>query len=221
MISALRCTPKYSLDPEKMAVPCQVQPFTQLASDGSGLTSCLENLRELAPERFRELEAALKLFVDSVEAVTFPAVALGQKAVLFHEKPTGYKIPASEASDGLLLFLGYLTIAYVHGDASVMLIEEPETGVHPHRLKAIVELLRAISRGALGGRPVQVIATSHSPALLDCCGKEEIIVFQRDKQGDVHATPLAQVKDVDDLLKDFRPGELINTMGEGICESPS
>ena len=218
---ALRCTPKYNLIPQRMAQPCQVQPSTELAGDGYGLASCLDTLREVTPDRFREVECALKQFVSTVDAVTFPTVEPGMKSVLFHEKPRGYKVYASEASDGLLLFLAYLTIAYSHGDASVLLVEEPEQGVHSHRLKAIVELLRAISRGSLGTRPVQVIATSHSPYLLDCCGKEEIAIFARDEEGGVTVTPLSELADIEERLKDFAPGEFIHTFGGRICGSHS
>ena len=221
LFAALRFSQKYRLIPGKIAAPCEVRPSFELAPDGQGLASCLDTVREHDPERFKAIEDALKRFVGSVDAVTFPTVEPGKKTVLFREKPHGYKVYASEASDGLLLFLAYLTIAYAHEDVSVLLIEEPETGVNPHRLRAIVELLRAISRGALGSPPVQVIATSHSPYLLDWCGKEEITVFQRDTEGDVRTTPLSQVKDIDDRLKDFSPGELIFTFGEQICESRS
>jgi len=220
-IGSLRCAPKFSLIPARIAAPCEIQPSLSLGADGFGLAACLDLLREQEPDRFAEIENALRGFVDTVQKVTFPTVEPGKKAIVFHEQPSGYRIPASEASDGLLLFLAYLTIAYAHGDASVLLFEEPETGVHPHRLKAIVELLRAISRGALGGRPVQVVATSHSPFLLDWCGKEEIIVFLRDEEGEVRTKPLSEVPDIDEQLKDFSPGELIYTFGERICESRS
>jgi len=218
---AMRCTPKYKLIPQRMAEPCQVEPSTELSGDGYGLASCLDTLREVTPDRFREIERALKQFVSTIDAVTFPTVGPGKKSVLFHEKPTGSKVYASEASDGLLLFLAYLTIAYSHGDASVLLVEEPEQGVHSHRLKAIVELLRAISRGSLGTRPVQVIATSHSPYLLDCCEKDEIAIFARDEKGGVTVTPMADVPNIDEQLDDFAPGELIHTFGRRICGSHS
>jgi hypothetical protein len=68
---------------------------------------------------------------------------------------------------------------------------------------------------------VQVIATSHSPYLIDQCGKEEIVVFERDEKDNVSATPLSAVENIDERLEDFGPGELIYTMGEGICGSRS
>lgn len=219
---ALLSSPKYSLIPARMSQPCQVEPSSMLMADGYGLASCLDFLREDNPQRFQEIEDALKRFVDSVEMVRFPAAAPGKKTILFHEKGTGYKVYASEASQGLLLFLAYLTIAYSPGDARILLIEEPEVGVHPHRLRAIVELLRAISRGALGTRPVQVIATSHSPYLLDWCTKDELVFFGRDDDGDVWTRPLSDVEDIDERIEDFESlGALIYAFGERICRSHS
>ena len=119
---ALLCSPKYSLIPERMAEPCQIEPSSRLAADGHGLASCLDLLGEDDPRRFQEIEDALKRFVDSVQMVRFPAAAPGKKTILFHEKRTGHKVYASEASQGLLVFLAYLTIAYSHGDASMLLI---------------------------------------------------------------------------------------------------
>jgi predicted ATPase len=197
-----------------------LEEHAEIGSDGFRLASCLDNLHQSDPSRFAKIEDALRLFVPGVEMVRFPAAAPGKKTVLFHEK-SGAKVYASEASDGLLLFLAHLTIAYAHGDVGVVLVEEPETGVHPRRLRDIVHLLRAISRGELGLPPVQVVATSHSPYLLDWCSKDEITVFQRDAEGDVQATPLSKVEHIEEQLKDFAPGELIYTFGEQICGSRS
>ncbi|MBM4034704.1 MAG: hypothetical protein FJ291_23415 [Planctomycetes bacterium] len=220
LAAALRSTPKYSLVPQRVAQPCQLQEGMELAADGYGLASCLYELSQRCPARFRMVEDALRLFVPSVEIVRFPPGGPGQTTIVFHEKG-GAGVYASQASDGLLLFLAHLTIAYAHGDVGVVLVEEPETGVNPHRLRAIVELLRAISRGALGSPPVQVIATSHSPYLLDWCSKDEILIFQRDAGGDAQVTPLSKVEHIEEQLKDFTPGELIYTFGEQICGSRS
>jgi len=211
---------KYRLSPLRMAEPCQVARDVRLAPDGFGIAACLDNLSDLEPDRFEQIQDALRKLIPGLENVTFPTVSPGKKSILFHET-WGSRVYASEASDGLLLFLAYLTIAHSTGDVTVLLIEEPELGVHPRRLGDTVRILRAISRGELGLPPVQVIATSHSPHLLDCCDKEEIIVFRRDEGGEAHATPLADVDDIDEQLKDFAPGELIYTFGERICESRS
>jgi len=217
---ALRSTPVYHMVAREIATPCEAWPGDMVSASGQGLAAYLGRLADEKPDRLRLIEGALKQLVAGVERVTFPSISQREKTILFHES-SGASVFATDASDGLLEFLGYLAIAYAHDDVGVVLIEEPENGVHPRRLRDIVHLLRAISSGELDAPPVQVIATSHSPYLLDCCSKDEVLVFQREADGGVQATPLSEVKDIDERLKDFAPGELIYTMGEGICGSRS
>lgn len=218
---ALRSVSKFRLTPSRIAEPCQVDREAGLSHDGFGMATCLDNLADLHPERFAKIQDALRKFVPGVRNVTFPTVERGKKCILFHED-WGGKIYASEASDGLLLFLAYLAIAYADGERSLVLVEEPETGVHPNRLRDIVRLLRAMSRGELGLPPVQVIATSHSPYLLDWCSKEELVLFLRGEDGDVRTKPVAEIPDIDERIEDFASlGEFVYTVGEGLCKSLS
>lgn len=221
LAAALRSTPKYSLVPQRVAEPCELVERAELLSDGYGLATCLDNLHNSDPERFEKIEDALRSLVPGIQKVRFPPADRGKKTILFHEVG-GAKVYASEASDGLLLFLAHLTVAYAHRDVAIVLIEEPENAVHPRRLRDIAHLLRAISRGELGLPPVQVIATSHSPYLLDWCEKEEVILFFRDEKGEVRATPLATVPDIDERIEDFESlGEWVYTVGEQACASRS
>jgi len=219
---ALLTTPRYSLVPERIRQPCELEPGTKMDADGHGLASFLDWLREVEPERFDRIRKTLGKLVGEVTNVTFPTVAKNRKAVLFWEK-WGTKVPASEASDGLLLFLAILAIAYGHEeDVGVVLLEEPENGVHPERLRDIVRLLRAISRGELGLPPVQVVVTSHSPYLLDWCQKDEVIIFGRASDGNVCAKGLDELPDIDDRLRDYESlGAYVYEIAEPACESPS
>jgi len=219
---ALLSTPRYSLVPERIRQPCELDVGTKMDADGHGLASFLDWLREVEPERFDQIRKTLGKLVGEVTNVTFPTVAKNRKAVLFWEK-WGTKVPASEASDGLLLFLAILAIAYGHEEeVGVVLLEEPENGVHPERLRDIVRLLRAISRGELGLPPVQVVVTSHSPYLLDWCQKDEVIVFGRASDGNVCAKGLDELPDIDDRLRDYESlGAYVYEIAEPACESPS
>jgi predicted ATPase len=192
-----------------------------LAEDGYRLATWLDAFADAAPRRFEQIEEVLRNLVPGIDRVTFPTLPNGYKSIMFHEK-WGAKVHATEASDGLLLFLAYLGIAYAHPDVGVLLLEEPETGVHPLRLGDIVRLLRGISRGETGLPPVQVIATSHSPYLLDWCSKEEVIFFDRDEAGNIRTKPLSEVPEIDDRIEDFESlGAFIYAAGETLCKSPS
>ena len=218
--TSLTSTPKYSLVPDEIAKPCSARPV-EIAGNGSGLAASLARISSMEPEKFDRIESALAGFAPGVKRVTFPDDASGQKTILFHEQ-WGTKVPGSEASDGLLLFLAYLAMAYAHKDVGILLVEEPETGVHPNRLRDIVRLLRAMSRGELGLPPVQVVATSHSPHLLDWCTKDEVIFFDRDERGDIRTKPLWAVPDIDERVEDFESlGAWIYCGGGDICKSRS
>lgn len=86
----------------------------------------------------------------------------------------GTVIPASELSQGLLVYFAFLTIVHRDDAPAVLLVEEPENGVHPLRLHEIVALLRSLTE-----RGVQIIMTTHSPDLLNACKPEEVLVFRR------------------------------------------
>jgi predicted ATPase len=94
------------------------------------------------------------------------------------ETSSGALVPSHLISDGVLLFLGYLTIVLGVYPVSVLLVEEPEIGIHPGLLKRVVGLLKDLSQGKYGP-PVQVIVTTHSPLLLNYIEPSEIRVFQR------------------------------------------
>ena len=112
-----------------------------------------------------------------------------------------------------MLLTAYLALAYGN-TPEVLLIEEPENGLHPSRLKLVIDVLRKISTGEVGNRPRQVLVTTHSPILLNYAKPEEVRIFQRDQEGGTRVTPMTKVRDIDKLLQDFAVGELWYLLGE-------
>ena len=117
------------------------------------------------------------------------------------------------ASEGALLLTAFLTLA--HGDTpDVLLIEEPENGLHPSRLKMVIDLLRQVSTGEVGNRPRQVIVTTHNPLLLNYVRPEEVRVVQRDLETGTQVRPMTEATDLPKLLEEFAVGELWYMLGE-------
>jgi hypothetical protein len=76
----------------------------------------------------------------------------------------GTKLPARLASDGTLRMLALLTALY-SPKGGTLCFEEPENGLHPGQLRALIDLI--VERTAATIQPpMQVIATSHSPVVL-------------------------------------------------------
>jgi energy-coupling factor transporter ATP-binding protein EcfA2 len=110
-------------------------------------------------------------------------------------------IPAADLSQGLLVFFAFLCIVHRDDAPAVLLVEEPENGVHPLRLHEIVHLLRTLTE-----RGIQIIMTTHSPDLLNACKPEEVLVFRRpnpDSGTEIRRLPA-----------DFERRSMHSTMGE-------
>jgi len=126
----------------------------------------------------------------------------------------GVLLPAEAVSDGVMLSLAYIALGHAPEPPRVMLIEEPENGIHHASLKETIGTLHALATD----KGVQVILTTHSPYLLDQVEPEEVRAFSKDKEGAVHARKLSDIDDVETMKKDFMTGEIwgILTEAQGI-----
>jgi len=90
----------------------------------------------------------------------------------------GKRISSRSLSDGTLRFLGMLVALRTAASGSVFLVEEIDGGLHPARLHVLVEFLEALARE----RRIQIIATTHSPVMLQAVSRETLlsaVVFGR------------------------------------------
>ncbi len=111
-------------------------------------------------------------------------------------------------SDGTLRFAA-LAAAFFQADMpNIITIEEIENGIHPTRLRLLVELLKSQS----GGDGPQVFATTHSPvvlAWLDESDYETTFFCKRDEEtGASIIKPLSEIPRLVDLVKNQPLGEL-------------
>ncbi len=112
-----------------------------------------------------------------------------------------------------MLLLAFLALLYGN-TPEILLIEEPENGLHPSRLQEVVALLRKISTGEIGTKPRQVILTTHSPILLNFVEPEEVFMFLRDEELGTNIVPMRQAPNIKNLMKEFGTGELWYLLGE-------
>jgi predicted ATPase len=153
-------------------------------------------LQELRP---RELDDVTTL----QGAVGEPLFALREGARVF---------PAPVLSEGTLRFAALAAAFFQPDMPEVMTIEEIENGIHPGRLRLLLQLLRQRA----GQAPTQVMATTHSPLLLDWLTEEEwdtTFFCQRDPlSGASSITPMSSLPGFRDAAK---PGQVGQLLAEG------
>jgi hypothetical protein len=105
----------------------------------------------------------------------------------------------------MLYILGYLALMYLPKPPRVLLIEEPENGIHPNRVGDIVRILRRL----VERHPeTQIVMTSHSPYLVDAFQPNEVTWCRRDGSGDVVLTRLDTLPEVERAMSIFSLGEI-------------
>lgn len=141
-----------------------------ICEDESKKEVLIDWIRELTPMDVTDLE-----FVES---------PLDGKTHTYIVEGNGSRISAHSASDGTLRFLAYLGALLGTKRASLYFFEELENGIHPNRIHLLLELLHQTTAK---GHP-QVIATTHSPALLNFLrdrALDDALVVARGKSGSV------------------------------------
>ena len=208
----LRSVRIYSLDPKQIARPMQLTPQAELEPDGANLVIVLDRLRDQHLERFDSLNESLGQWIPEFDRILFETPGEGYRAFLLRTRKGHHKIPAAELSHGTLLALAMLTLAYLPDPPSMVCLEDPDRGLHPRLLRDVQDALYRLAYPENFGesrKPVQVIATTHSPYFLDLYRDhpEEVVIAEKTEQG----TQFKRLSDhpyLDEILRDSHLGEI-------------
>ena len=210
-----------------MREPSSAAVEPQLFHDGSNLASIINSLLTGGDsEAINAIIDSLHRAIPTLKGLSTPPTDNNgaSREIRFvlsgNERPV-LTIPAAEVSDGAMFLTAFLVLAHWQF-SNVLLIEEPETGLHPERIETVVKLLRQLTTGELGYPPRQIILTTHSPLLLNFVDPKEVRIFQRGDGEGTRVTPMDKIPDIDRLQKDFATGELWHMLGEKqLVEGPS
>jgi predicted ATPase len=202
----------FAFDHTAMAQSALREDGNELTSNGSNLAAVLWHMAAHSAAAFNSVSNEfVRLFPEfsrlEVQPRTNNAVAIA--CPLADGRGV---VEGTSMSQGLLYTLGILTLSYLPNLPTVVCIEEVDRGIHPRMLREIRDALYRLSYPvdfSLQRSPVQVIATAHSPYLLDLFREhpEEVIITQK------HGTAanferLSDRADLPYLLKEGSLGDL-------------
>lgn len=196
----------FSLDATAIAARVQLHPQMELAHNGANLAGVLDRLRDEDPERFEMLNHELNRWIPEFDKILFETPSSGNRSLALRTRDGRYTISAADLSQGTLIALALLTIAYLPEPPSIVCLEEPDHGLHPRLLRDVRDALYRLAHpdGANEQRsPVQVIATTHNPYFLDLFREhpEEIVIAE--KSGlEARFSRLSDRADLEEILGD-------------------
>lgn len=155
----------YNPSPDKMRELQSAKPYRSLDRTASNLGEIIRRIGTTNPERLDRIVEYLSRISPGISSVEATEVE-SHFAIHFKREsdspPTDFR--AWNMSDGTLRALALLVAIFQPGigsDTSLVCLEEPEAGLHPAAAGVLYDSLVEASQ------QVQIIATSHSPDLLD------------------------------------------------------
>ena len=201
----------FSFDATAMANAVKLRENMQLSSNGNSLAGVLDRLRDHTPERFEALNEELGRWLPEFDRILFDIVNNDQRVFLLRTRDGHHEIAAADLSQGTLIALAILTLAYLPNPPSLIGLEEPDRGIHPYLLRHVQDAIYRLTNPEGCGEtrePVQVIATTHSPYFVDLFKDfpEEIVVANK-VGADVQFQRLTDQPHFKEILGDAALGE--------------
>lgn len=221
VISSLRDI--FILDP----IPSHMRKFSPLSdrleSDAWNVAGVLAALPK---EKQQEIEAVLTKYASQLperdirRVYAEPVGKFNSDAMLYCEEhwldqgppPT---VDARGMSDGTLRFLAILTALLTRPRASLLVIEEVDNGLHPSRARLLLDMLKEVGTQ----RGVDVLVTTHNPALLDAMGTEMVpFITVANRDPSTGYSVLTLLEDIAQLPKLLAQGPIGRLSSQGLIE---
>lgn len=167
------------LNAEKMRMPSPAGSPSDFLPDGSNLpwvVHALENKNE--SEAKANWVAHLATTLDDLEDVQTCEKPEDRSRYIQLKYKSGLIAPSWVLSDGTLRLLALTLLAYAPTTPSVVLIEEPENGIHPKAIETVMQSLSSVY-------DAQVLCATHSPVVLSLLSSKQILCFGKTDEGAV------------------------------------
>jgi predicted ATPase len=184
------------LEPSSLRKPDEISAPSHLTIDGKHLPATLYRLSQTPfnnietaisnkdPEFiFAKVANRLSTLIGDVSRVWVDRDDKREILTLQVIEKDGTEYPARSLSDGTLRFLALSVLELDAATKGVLCLEEPENGIHPERIPAMLQLLQDIAIDP--NQPVdetnplrQVIANTHSPAVVSEVPDDSLLVAE-------------------------------------------
>ena len=190
----------------KVRSPRTLGESGQLEQDGSNLTDALGFLQERHPAVFREIQRVTRAAFRELENLSVrPVVGSNQWVIRAKVAGAPEEVPIWNLSDGVIRFLCLAVSLLSPETAPVLILDEPEVGMHPAIAPNVVELFRS----AVEGGTRQLFIATHSADIVDNLTSRDVAVVEKAwKSGETRIRPLSTDKDLRQWVESYRLGEL-------------
>lgn len=214
----LRAARLARFDPDALRAPSGLIPETArvdfLDDRGRGLAGVYFAIRNRNDDAFGTIVNDVRKHFPTIKGLRVKAVTSAE-VVLEAELTSGARVEATRMSEGLLYYLGFAALRHID-PVSLLLVEEPENGLHPARIAEVVRILRAIVEET----GTQIVLATHSPLVVNELQPKEVSVVTRSEAAGTTVTRIHETPDFAERAKVYALGELWIAYANGEDERP-
>ncbi len=181
----------YRPEPSKLLELYPIQNEQSVNEDAGNLVAFLQVMRNRYQAIFDIITEDLRQFAPEFKSISFDLVDKPPKEL--QEKYNNKSLAkigltdihgrifwAESLSEGTLYFLSLLCIIHQPEPPKLLLLEEPEKGIHPRRIRETMDLIFELAEE----KGIQVILTTHSTAVVDTFADipEAVYIVEREGQ---------------------------------------
>jgi len=175
-----------ALEPSAMRKPDRFYDDPHITANGEHIPATLFRLMndaikdgQTADEVFAPISNRLAELIP-VDSLSVEVDEMRQLITIMIQEQTGVRLPAASLSDGTLRFLTLSTLVNDPQALGLICMEEPENGIHPARMRQMVQLLQDLSvdpneEPGQGNPFRQVIVATHSPAFVQLQNRNDLL----------------------------------------------
>lgn len=161
----------------RMKTTADVNDNRNLRPDGSNLAAFLFLVKKKHGGSYTQILRTIQLAAPFLDDFALEPLALNEDTIRLEWRHSGSDayFDASSLSDGTLRFIALTTLLLQPASLrpSVILLDEPELGLHPCAITLLASMLKQASVES------QIIVATQSPVLLDHFEPEDVIVADR------------------------------------------
>ena len=196
------------LDPNVMQQPAtfnEEYPW-KMSSNGEGLHSLSSSMSLESPDRWQKLQMDVRQIIPSIRRLRHTP----WRELIF-DTINGHSLKTNQVSEGTLLIVGLLAIIHSLDMPKLLLLDDLDRALHPKAQRELIELLRGVQTT---NPEIQIIATTHSPYMLDCMKPEEVRMTSLKEDGSTACDALTHHPKFEKWKDEFAPGEMWSFFGE-------
>lgn len=173
-----------------------------LKEDGANIAPLLYRLKSEEGQYYQRIVDNLRLilpfFSDFELEPEYRSLLLA-----WRERGSDQIFDVSQASDGMLRAIALVTLLLQPEETlpDLLILDEPELGLHPYAINVIGGLIRAVSE------KVQVIIATQSTAFVDCFELDDIVVVEREGRESVFRRQ-ESTDALEEWLEEYSPSEI-------------